>query len=493
MAQTYFNQGLHEKPARFEHFFRKNPNYGDHRAGFCVNAGLDTFLDWLKEAIPTADEIEYLRQLTKSSGSPMFSPDFLQWLRGSDPFSELTVKAIPEGRVVHPNEPLTVIEGPLALAQLVETPLLNHINYQILIATRAARIAAAGEGKLLLEFGMRRAHEKGANSGARAAMIGGADFTSNTAASRWLDYPPKGTHAHSLVQTFLALGKSELEAFRAFARAYPDNCILLVDTVDTLHSGLPNAIEVFEELRAEGHEPLGVRLDSGDLAHLAVRAAEMLNEAGFPGVSIVLSNQLDELVLRQILEQIRYEAPDYDLDPEAVIDRLVYGVGTRLITSAGDSSLGGVYKLVAIKAEAGWEPVLKISETPEKIPIPGRKELYRVYDARGKATADLLARPDEEVHEQESLLLQHPYRSQCRRRLGFGEIGEIEPLLACYLRDGQLLRENETLEKFRQRRKMDLKKLDAGVKRILNPHFYHVSISEQTSELKQELVSEYER
>jgi len=491
MAQAYFNQGLHEKPARFEHFFRENPNYGDHRAGYCVNAGLNTFLDWLKGAEPTTDDINYLRDLSGSSGSRLFGTEFLDWLSNRDPFSELTVRAVPEGRIVHPNEPVTVVEGPLALAQLVETPLLNHINYQILIATRAARIAAAGEGKLLLEFGMRRAHEKGGNSGARAAMIGGADFSSNTAASRMLGYPPKGTHAHSFVQAYLALGKSELEAFQAFARAYPDDCILLVDTVDTLHSGVPNAIEVFKELRAEGHEPVGIRLDSGDLAHLAVRSAKLLNEAGFPEVSIVLSNQLDELVLRQILEQIRSEAPDYGLELEALIERLVYGVGTRLITSAGDSSLGGVYKLVAIKKGRDWKPVLKLSETPEKVPIPGRKNLYRLYDYRGRATADLLTAPEEEVHEQRSLFLQHPYREQSWRELSPEDIGEVEPLLATYLCEGKLLREGETMEKFRERCQNDLQRLAPGVKRVLNPHYYHVSLSSKIWELKQDLVQGY--
>jgi nicotinate phosphoribosyltransferase len=203
------------------------------------------------------------------------------WLRRYGNFEALTLRAIPEGRVVHPHVPLTTVQGPLALAQILETPLLNKLNYTTLIATKAARVSQAGRGRPLLEFGMRRGHERGVNAGARAALIGGADFTSNVGASAALNFPPKGTHAHSMVQLFMALGEGELGAFEAYADVYPDDCLLLVDTVDTLNSGLPNAIKVFEKLRQKGHKPVGIRLDSGDLAYLAVQAARMLDKAGF--------------------------------------------------------------------------------------------------------------------------------------------------------------------------------------------------------------------
>ena len=234
------------------------------------------------------------------------------------------------------------------MAQVLETSLLNHLNYQILIATKASRIKDIGRGQVMMEFGVRRAQDRGANAGVRAALIGGADFSSNVGMSAVLGYPPKGTHAHSMVQLFLALGMSELDAFRAYAEVYPDDCLLLVDTINTLESGIPNAIKVFEELHRKGHEPVGIRLDSGDLAYLSIQAAKMLDEAGFELTKIVISNNLDELIIWQILTQILEEAPRYNVDPNQLVKRLIYGVGTRLITSWGEPALGGVYKLVAV-------------------------------------------------------------------------------------------------------------------------------------------------
>lgn len=489
MAQLYFSEGMHETTARFEHFFRSYPDYGEHQAGYCVSAGLGWFLDWLTDLEFTEDELNELRDHEDSTGDPLFDEAFLEWLADQRFADELTIEAIPEGRVVHPNTPLTVVEGPLALAQLVETPLLNQLNYQTLIATKASRIKQAGEGNLLLEFGMRRAHDRGANAGARGALIGGADFSSNTGISYELGFPPKGTHAHSLVQAYLAKGDSELEAFRAFARQFPDNCILLVDTIDTLGSGIPNAITVFEELRERGHEPVGVRLDSGDLAHLAVRSARMLNDAGFEDVSIVLSNQLEEQVLRQIVEQVRKEAPDYDLDPESVISRLVYGVGTRLITSKGDPSLGGVYKLVGLKDGGDWEPVLKISETPEKIPTPGRKSTWRLYDSRGMATADLLGTRSESFDPDSEVTLHHPNESRVRRTLAPGDISDFEALHRPALEGGNR-RYESSVEEARERRDEDLERLDPGVRRVMNPHEYHVSLTPALWQRKQDLLDE---
>jgi len=365
---------------------------------------------------------------------------------------------------------------------------LNHLNYQTLIATKAARIHQSGRGQLLLEFGLRRAQGKAANAGARAALIGGADFTSNVGISHVLGYPPKGTHAHSMVQVFMALGEGELEAFRAYADVYPDDCLLLVDTIDTLESGLPNAIRVFEELRRAGHEPVGIRLDSGDLAHLSIQAAHMLNEAGFPDVSIVLSNQLDELVIWQILTQIQEEAARYGVDPDALIDRLVYGVGTRLITSGGDAALDGVYKLVAVQQQGEWTPAIKVSESAEKTPNPGHKRVWRLYDRRGKATADLLSLDDEAPAEMDEVRLFHPYEHTKRRTLQQDEISEAEELLVDILDQGRRVYASAPIDELRERRKADVARLDSGVRRIVNPHIYHVSLSQRLWDLKQELI-----
>ncbi|MCB0265088.1 MAG: nicotinate phosphoribosyltransferase, partial [Calditrichaeota bacterium] len=339
MAQVYFRMGLHEKEAQFDHFFRKYPNYGSHQAGYCINAGLEWLLDWIDESHFRDIDIEYLRGQKNRTGKRVFEDDFLNWLRTDFTFQRLHIRAIPEGRVVHSHVPLTVVRGPLAIAQILETALLNQLNFQTLIATKAARIREIGHGQLMMEFGLRRAHERGANAGARAALIGGADFTSNVGISHVLGLQPKGTHAHSMIQAFIALGQTELDAFRAYAEIYPDDCLLLVDTINTLESGIPNAIKVFEELRKNGHQPVGVRLDSGDLAYLAIQVAKMLNDANFPDVAIVLSNNLDELVIWQIVTQIKEEAPRYGVDARNLLKRLVYGVGTRLITSEGSPSL----------------------------------------------------------------------------------------------------------------------------------------------------------
>lgn len=491
MAQLYYRMGLHEKQVQFDHFFRDYPDYGSHRAGFCINAGLEWLVDWLQEAHIRDEDSDYLRSQTGQNGAPVFEDDFLQWLQtvSKDLCQHFTMRAIPEGRVVHPSVSLTVVQGPLALAQIIETPLLNQLNYQTLIATKGARIHNSGRGQMLLEFGLRRGHEKGANAGARAALIGGADFTSNVGVSHILGYPPKGTHAHSMVQVFMALGEGELEAFQAYADVYPDDCLLLVDTINTLESGIPNAIKVFENLRQKGHKPMGIRLDSGDLAYLSIQAAKMLNEAGFSDCSIVLSNELDELNLWQILTQISQEAPRYGLDPDELIHRLVYGVGTRLITSQGAPALGGVYKLVAVQDKGEWLPAIKISESPSKTPNPGHKHVWRLYDYRNKAIADLLSLDDEPPSQMDSIRLRHPSDHTKYRTLHQENITHIESLLVDILKDGQLVYEFPTLEKIRDRRKQDLDRLDSGVKRIMNPHIYHVSLTQRLWDMKQDLIA----
>lgn len=489
MAQLYYRMDLHEKNVQFDHFFRDYPAYDGHKAGYCICAGLEWLLDWMEQARFGEREIDYLRSQTGRTGEQLFKDDFLDWLQANGSFEGLTMRAVPEGRVVHPNVPLTVVQGPLAMAQILETSLLNHLNYQTLIATKASRIHSSTRGRLLLEFGLRRAHGKGANAGARAALIGGADFTSNVGASAVLGYPPKGTHAHSMVQVFLGLGEGELAAFQAYADVYPDDCLLLVDTVDTLESGVPNAIKVFEKLRREGHEPIGIRLDSGDLAYLSIQAAKMLNSAGFPDTSIVLSSNLDELHIWQIITQIQQEASRYGLDPQHLIGRLVYGVGTRLITSWGEPALGGVYKLVAVRDRGDWIPAIKISESPAKTPNPGHKHVWRVYDTRGKATADLLSLDDEDPRETEEVKLHHPTEHAVQRILGQDEIQSIEPLLVDVLDEGKQVYDLPSIEEMRERRVADIQRLDPGVKRLINPHIYHVSLTEHLWDLKQELIA----
>jgi nicotinate phosphoribosyltransferase len=488
MAQLYFRMGLHERRVQFDHYFRDYPNYGSHKAGYCINAGLEWLLDWMQTAHFRDEDIDYLRSLKTHHGARLFADDFLKWLRQYGDFSGISLQAIPEGRVVHPNVPLTIVQGPSAMAQILETALLNQLNFQTLVATKAARIHDTGRGQLTMEFGLRRAQDRGGNAGARAALIGGADFSSNVGISAVLGYPPKGTHAHSMVQLFIALGQSELDAFRAYADVYPDDCLLLVDTIDTLESGIPNAIQVFQELKEKGHQPVGVRLDSGDLAYLSIQAARMLDEAGLLDVSIVLSNNLDELVIWQIITQITQEAPRYGVDPDRLIRRLVYGVGTRLITSWGDPALGGVYKLVAVCEGETWIPAIKISESLAKTPNPGDKHAWRLYDQRGKATADLVAIEGEDPRAMEGIMLRHPTDHTKYRTLNRERQSEIEPLLVDVLREGKRVYDLPSIEEMRARRVADVERLDPGVRRLMNPHIYHVSLSQSLWDLKQELI-----
>lgn len=488
MAQLYFRAGLHEHTVQFDHFFRRYPDYGSHQAGYCINAGLEWLVDWMQRSRFLPTDIDYLRSQHDSVGKRLFADDFLDWLAEHGHFGQVTLHAIPEGRVVHPNMPLTVVEGPLAMAQILETPLLAHLNYQTLVATKAARMVESGRGRPVLEFGLRRAHEKGANAGARGALVGGANFTSNVGVSRAVGLPAKGTHAHSLVQLYMALGLGELAAFEAYADLYPDDCLLLVDTVDTLQSGMPHAIKVFEGLRRKGCKPVGVRLDSGDLAYLSIQVAKMLDEAGFDEASIVLSGDLDELVIWQIITQISEEAPRYDVEPEHLINRLVYGVGTRLITSWGEPALGGVYKLVAVRENGHWNSAIKVSESPAKTPNPGRKKLWRLYDQRGKATTDLQTLDNENPQAADRLMIRHPSDHTKYRTLHRTAISRFEPLLTPILVEGKQVYELPGLDEMRARRVADIEALDPGIRRLINPHIYHVSLSQQLWDLKQELI-----
>jgi len=491
MAQVYFQQGIHEKIAQFDYFFRSYPDFGQHQAGYCINAGLEWLLDWVEEATFGKEEIEYLSVLKDNNSNPLFTKDFLYWLEGQSVATGLDMHVIPEGRVVHPNVPLAVVQGPILFAQLLESSLLNHLNFQTLIATKASRIYESGLQQVLLEFGLRRAQDRAASAGARAAIIGGAASTSNVGISAVLGRNPSGTHAHSMVQAIVAFGGSELDAFQAYADTYPDNCILLVDTFDTLESGIPNAIKVFEKLKKRGHRPVGIRLDSGDLAYLSIQAARMLNDAGFPDTTIVLSSQLDELVIWQIITQIKDEASRYGVDPEDLIGRLAYGVGTRMITSEGDSALDGVYKLVAVRENSKWVPAIKISENPEKTINPGHKFIWRLYDNREKAIADVMAFEDEKLQERDTIFLRHPTDQTKRRKLKSENLSKIEPLLVSVMDGGDIVYDPPGLDEIRTLREKDMNRLYPGVKRVMNPHHYHVSLTQKLWDLKQELIREF--
>lgn len=493
MAQLYFEMGIHERTAQFDYFFRSYPDYGGHQAGYCITAGLQSLLDWMARVRFGQEELDHLRNQTKRDGTPTFSEPFLAWLQRNGTFGSITIDAVAEGRTVHPEEPVAVVTGPLAMAQILESSFLNHLNFQSLIATKASRIKLAGEGQLTIEFGMRRAQGYAANAGVRAALIGGADFSSNTGASCALGFPPKGTHAHSMVQAFLALGQGELEAFRAYAATYPDDCILLVDTIDTLGSGVPHAIKVFEELREKRHTPVGVRLDSGDLAYLSIQTAKMLDRAGFDQVSIVLSNKLDEMVLMQIIRQIKDEAPKAGVDPEKLVKRLVYGVGTRLITSTGDGSLDGVYKLVSVRDRGEWVPALKLSETPAKVINPGYKKLWRLYARNGLATADCMSLHTEDLRQQSSMSLHHPFDMSKSRVVTREDLSKVELLHERVWEDSKQVGSFGDIHDLRKRRDHDLDCLDTGVKRIVNPHRYHVSLTRKLWEQKEDLVAKTRR
>jgi nicotinate phosphoribosyltransferase len=480
--------GLAERRAQFDHSFRSYPDYGRHQAGYCVAAGLGPMLDWMTSARFGGEELAVLRSMRSSEGDQLFADDFLTYLSELGGFADVDLWAVPEGRVVHPDTPITVVQAPLLVAQVLESGLLHHLNFPTLIATKAARVAGAARGGAVLEFGMRRAQN--ANPATRAAVIGGSTGSSNVGMSAALGMQSKGTHAHSMVQVFMAVAGGELEAFKAYAEVYPAETLLLVDTIDTLESGVPNAIKVFEELRAKGHRPVGIRLDSGDLAHLAVRSAAMLDAAGFDETSIVLSSQLDELTIFQIRSQIIDEAPRYGVDADRLLSRLVYGVGSRMVTSDGDPSLDGVYKIVAIEEDGEWSPAIKISNTPAKVVNPGNKRLVRVYDERGRATADLMALPEDDLDER-PLHLVHPSLPGVGRHLSATQVSEIEDLHVHVLAADGARVDLGGIEEATERRAADVGRLDTGVRRLVNPHSYHVSLTPSLYGLKQDLIARY--
>lgn len=487
MAQLYFNAGLHEQTALFDHYFRSYPDYGQHKAGYCINAGLEWLFDSIDKFYFTEKEISVLRNYKNADGKNLFNDNFLKWLKNDFSPYMLNFRGIPEGRVIHPGTPINVVTGPIAVAQILETVILNRLNFHILIATKASRIKQVAKNSTIMEFGARRGHDTGVNAGVRAALIGGADSTSNVGISEELGIRAKGTHAHSMVQLYLALGMSEYDAFTEYANLYPDNCLFLVDTINTLESGIPNAIRVFENISAKGYKPVGIRLDSGDFAYLSIKAALMLNKAGFPDTSIVLSNELDELNIWQITSQIKEDAPKHGLDPDKVISRLVYGIGTRLITSNGHTALDGIFKLVAVNKENNWIPAIKISENQEKIPNPGNKYLYRIYKDNQSA-GDFMALYDEKPATSDIIHLRHPSDHTKSKFILNDDNTVIESLHVDIIKNGKKVYDFPDINKIREIRDKDLIRLESGVKRIINPHKYQVSLSDKLFTEKTEVI-----
>jgi nicotinate phosphoribosyltransferase len=453
MMGGYWKTGRKDLTACFNYSFRDLPPHN----GFAVAAGLEQLLDLVEGLRFTDQDLGYL------SGLGAFDGAFLDYLRDFRP--RCTIEAVPEGTIVFPHEPILQIEGPLIEAQLLETAVLNALNYQTLIATKAARIRLACGDDPLVEFGLRRAQgPDGALSGSRAAYIGGANSTSNVLAGKIFGIPVRGTHAHSWVMSF----DNELEAFRAYAACYPDP-ILLVDTYDTLTSGLPNAVTVFKELRAAGRPArAAVRLDSGDLARLSKAAYRMFTEAGFEDPLIAASNELDEDLIADLKRQ------------GARINS--WGVGTHLITSSQHPALGGVYKLVAMrKGDGAWEPRIKLSSNPAKMTDPGRKRLVRYYDDAGRPLADLIRLDGEALDSIDPGQASPPVPFAERHDLSFlravWDAARCEELLQPVMRDGVRVGDRPTLEDIRSRARAQVGALPEEVKRLRNPEIYAVGLS----------------
>ena len=458
MLAGYLEEGMAEKHAVFDLFYRNNPFEG----GYAVFAGLEPALDYLEGLRFLPDELKYLK------GLGIFRPRFIEFLREFR--FRCSVTAPPEGTVVFANEPLLTVEGALAEAQFVETALLNIINFQTLVATKAARISHAAAGSMVIEFGLRRAQgPDGGLSSARAACVGGVTSTSNVMAGMVYGLPVRGTHAHSWVQAF----PDELAAFRAYADAFPDSSILLVDTYDTLKSGIPNAITVARELRERGHELRGVRLDSGDLAFLSRESRRMFDEAGFPGVKIVASNELDEIVI----DSIRDEGGQVD----------IYGVGTKLATCAGTGggALGGVYKLV----EMDGVPKLKVTSDIAKATLPGKKQVLRLFGRDGLLLQDVICLEGDEPHGGDTV---HDPVNPLQETTLPAEI-EVRDLRSVVMAEGRRTFSQEPLAAMAERCRMELAGLPQGCLRFINPHRYKVSITGELNELRNRLITRLRR
>ena len=463
MMQGYFKNHTNETVI-FDAFYRKNPSGN----GFAIAAGLDQVIDYIKNLHFSNEDINYLRSLN------IFDEDFLEYL-SSFKFTG-DIYAIPEGTVMFPKEPIVKVIAPIIEAQLVETAILNIINHQSLIATKAARVCYAAKGDGIMEFGLRRAQGPDAGIyGARAAVIAGCVGTSNVLTGQMFNVPVKGTHAHSWIMSF----PDEYTAFKTYADLYPNACILLVDTYDTLRSGVPNAIKVFKEMREAGIElkGYGIRLDSGDLAYLTKKARTMLDAAGFEDAIISASSDLDEYLIDSLKTQ------------GAQITS--WGVGTNLITAKDNPAFGGVYKLAAVMGDDGkFIPKIKVSENSEKITNPGNKTVYRVYDADGMIKADLIALADEKYDESEPLLLFDPVETWKKTLLEPGEYTMREIMVPVF-KDGKCVYTTPEVMDIQAYCKKELSTLWDESKRLINPQEVHVDLSRPLFDIKHKLLNNY--
>jgi len=460
MAQGYWHAGIADTSACFHLFFRSNPFGG----GYSLNCGLQQALEYLDGLTFTRGDVDYLAQQMGPDGLPLFGPEFLEWLLALE--FKLDVDAIPEGTVVFPREPLVRVTGPIAQCQLVETALLNIINFQTLVATKASRVCVAAQGDAVIEFGLRRAQgPDGGLSASRAAYVGGCVGTSNTLAGRVHGIPVGGTHAHSWVMAF----ESEIESFEAYAQAMPSNCTFLVDTYDTLQ-GVHNACDVAGRLRERGSEMVGIRIDSGDLAWFSRQAREILDARGFPQAVIVASNELDEHLITSLKDQ------------DAAID--VWGVGTKLATAFDQPALGGVYKLAAIQGPEGtWEPRIKVSEQTVKATTPGLLGARR-YMLAGVPVGDMVY--DVRTPPSPQAIMIDP--ADPTRRKSFSHETEPIDLLTPVMRAGVVVYDMPELTAIRDRAAQAVASLDAGHLRFLNPHSYPVGLASDVHDLRTELI-----
>ena len=467
MVQGYLESGLSKKFAAFDLFYRENPS----RGGYAIAAGLEQAINYLRELKFSAGDLKYLDTLG------VFNDNLLNYLKNFKFVGD--VYAIPEGSVVFPNEPLITVVAPIAQAQLVETALLTIINHQSLIATKASRVARAAKGDMVFEFGLRRAQGPDAGIyGARAALIGGCNATSNVIAGKMFDIPVKGTHAHSWVMSF----DDELTAFREYVKAFPNNCTLLADTYDTLESGVPNAIKVFAEMKKAGALPekFGIRLDSGDLAYISKRARKALDAAGFAEAFICASSDLDEY----LIEDLKLQGAQIT----------VWGVGTNLITSKDCPSFGGVYKLAAESDDGiNFNPKIKLSENPVKVTNPGVKKIYRLFDSdSNKIRADLICLADEIIDDSRDLTIFHPEATWKRMTLKAGTYYAEELLIKVFDKGAPVYSSPSVME-IRDFSACQQTKLWDESKRFLNPHVTPVDLSAKLYDLKQKLLAERRR
>lgn len=460
MAQGYFNENIENKITYFDIFYRKNPD----DSGYAIFSGLEHIVELLGNMKFNDEDIEYFKSLN------VFDNKFLSFLKNFK--FDCDIWSVPEGSVVFPKEPIMIVKGPSVQAQIIETLCLLILNHESLIATKSNRIKRAAKGRSVMEFGARRAQGiDAAVYGAKAAYIAGVDGTSNVLTGKMFNIPVMGTMAHAWVQMF----ETELDAFKAFAKSFPNNCVLLVDTYNTLQSGVPNAIKTFDEiLKPMGIRPKGIRLDSGDLAYLSKQARKMLNDAGYQDVQIVVSNSLDEYTIRDLLHQ------------GAMIDS--FGIGERLITSKTSPVFGGVYKLVAIEENGKIIPKIKVSENVDKITTPGFKNLYRIYNKKtNKAEADLITLFDEEIDETKPLEIFHPIYTW--KRTVFDEY-TIRPMLHKIFENGNLIYKLPDIEDIRNYCQEEVDSLWDEFKRFDNPHIYKVDLSEKLWKLKTDLLND---